>query len=165
VTNTHLLTDVRLDELDDRFRRSFRVGERETRAPARPGRLLDFAVVDGRANLVQAIVIRLLTPRGELAPLGHPEYGSRLHELVGRENTATTRNLMKLFILEALQFEPRLQPNTDVIVTAAELDPPAPGKGARNVALASRVDVQIAVRPVGETDTVVIGPFTLELGP
>ena len=165
MANAHLLADMRLDEIDDRFRRVFRVGQRETRAPARPGRLLDFAVVDGSQNLVQAIVIRLLTPRGELAPLGHPEYGSRLHELIGRENTETTRNLVKLFILEALQFEPRLQPKTDVTVTPAEVDPPAPGKGARNVAQASRVIVQIAVRPVGETETVVIGPFTLELGP
>jgi phage baseplate assembly protein W len=165
VANAHLLKDMRLQEIDEHFRRFFKVAERETRAPARPERLLDFDVVGDRSNLVQAIAMRLLTPRGELAALGHPEYGSRLHELIGRENTDTTRNLMKLFILEALQFEPRLQPKTDVIVRPAETNPPATGKGARNVRLASHVVVQIAVLPVGETDKVVIGPFTLELGP
>lgn len=164
MANAHLLEDVRLRLLDRRLRPVYVAAERETRAPARPERTTDFDVVAGRSNLAQAIIMRLLTPRGELGPLGHPEYGSRLHELVGRENTATTRNLLKLFILEALQREPRIQPTMDVVVMPGEVDPPAPGKGARNVLLASRVDVTIVVRPVGATDTVTIGPFTLELG-
>lgn len=159
----HLLTDIKLALLDRRLRPVYLAAERETRAPGRPGRLLDLDVVDGRDNLGQAIIIRLLTPRGELAPLGHPEYGSRLHELIGRENTETTRNLVKLFILEALQLEPRIQARIDVTVVAAEPNPPQVGKGARDVTRASRVNVEIVVRPVGETETVTIGPFTLEL--
>ncbi len=109
--------------------------------------------------------MRLLTPRGELDALGHPEYGSRLHELIGRTNTDTTRNLVKLFILEALQLEPRIEPKLTVIVTPADEKPPAVGKGARNVTLAPRVNVEISVTPVGETAVVTIGPFTLELEP
>jgi phage baseplate assembly protein W len=165
VANAHLLTDILLKDLDHRLRPVYAAAERTTRAPGRPGLLLDFDVASNRTNLEQAIITRLLTPRGELAPLGHPEYGSRLHELIGRENNDTTRNLMKLFILEALQLEPRIQSKADVTVTPAETRPPAPGKGARNVTLVSRVNVEIVVRPVGETDTVTIGPFTLELQP
>ena len=35
--------------------------------------LTDLGMVTGRRNLEQAIILRLLTPRGELAALGHPE--------------------------------------------------------------------------------------------
>lgn len=164
MANAHLLEDVRLTLLDRRLRPVYTAAERETRAPARPTRTLDLATIAGRDNLAQAIIMRLLTPRGELAPLGHPEYGSRLHELVGRENTETTRNLVKLFTLEALQHEPRIEPAIDVTVRPAEINPPAAGRGARNVLLASRVDVTIVVRPIAETGTLTIGPFTLELG-
>jgi phage baseplate assembly protein W len=160
----HLLTDIRLGTLDARLRPVYGAAERETRSPGRPGVALDLDVVAGRANLAQAIIVRLLTPRGELAPLGHPEYGSRLHELVGRENTETTRNLAKLHILEALQLEPRIEPKVAVTVTPAQSDEQAVGSGARDAVRASRINVELAVRPVGETDTVVIGPFILELG-
>ncbi len=94
--------------------------------------------------------MRLLTPRGELAALGHPEYGSRLHELIGRQNTETTRNLVKLHILESLAAEPRIEEVVELAVT------PAPGTR-------ERVNVLLQVRPVGETAVVAIGPFTLEL--
>ena len=64
---------------------------RATTLPAAAGAhtLLDYSTLDGRDNLAQAIVMRLLTPRGELAELGHPEYGSRLNELLGAPNTET----------------------------------------------------------------------------
>ena len=168
--DAHLLTDIALTLQNHIPNESylasiFSVAEREVRAPQRPLRLLDFQVTSGRRNLVQAVLMRVLTPRGELSPLGHPEYGSRLHELIGRVNTETTRNLMKLFILEALALEPRIQQKIDVTVTPADSDPPKVGKGARNVTLGFTVLVEIVVRPVGETETVTIGPFTLELGP
>src|SRR3954447_18132522 len=56
------------------------------------------AAVAGRANLAQALIVRLLTPRGSLAGLGHPAYGSRLGELVGRRNDVTARNLARLYV-------------------------------------------------------------------
>lgn len=148
----HLLTDIRLELLHRRLRPVYRAAEREVRAPGRPARRADLAVVAGRDNLGQAIVMRLLTPRGELAALGHPEYGSRIHELVGRQNTELTRNLVKLYVLDALQFEPRIESGIEVSVHA---DP----------VTRSRVNVEVRVTPVGATDTVTIGPFTLELGP
>jgi phage baseplate assembly protein W len=71
-------------------------------------RARDLGVVRGRANLAQSIVLRLQTERGELAPLAHPDYGSRHHQLIGELNTEANRNLVKLYVLECLQQEPRL---------------------------------------------------------
>jgi phage baseplate assembly protein W len=69
----------------------------------------DLALARGRANLAQAIILRLQTERGELAPLGYPTYGSRHHHLIGEPNTEAKRNLVKLCVLECLRQEPRLQ--------------------------------------------------------
>ena len=68
----------------------------------------DLAVAAGGDNLAQALLIRFNTPVGELAELGHPDYGSRLHDLIGRPNNETTRNLVRLFTLETLRQEPRV---------------------------------------------------------
>ena len=56
----------------------------------------------------QLLVNRLQTRRGALAPLGHPDYGSRHHELIGEPNVERTRNLVKLHVLECLRHEPRI---------------------------------------------------------
>ena len=69
----------------------------------------DLAPVAGVDNAVQAVVHRIKTARGELADLGHPEYGSRHHELIGRPNSENNRNLVKLYILQALAREPRIE--------------------------------------------------------
>lgn len=113
-------------------------------------RLTDLGKVSGRRNLEQAIIMRLLTPRGELAALGHPEYGSRLHELIGTPNTETTRNRLRLFILESLQQERRIAEVVEVTV--------ALGSTGRD-----RVDVRMRVLPIGESEILDLGPFTLEL--
>jgi phage baseplate assembly protein W len=66
------------------------------------------AAVGSRANLAQALIVRLLTPRGSLGALGHPAYGSRLGELVGRRNDVTARNVARLYVLEAIGQESRV---------------------------------------------------------
>jgi phage baseplate assembly protein W len=66
------------------------------------------AAVGGRANLAQSLIVRLLTPRGSLGPLGHPDYGSRLTELIGTRNDVTARNLARLYVIEAIAQEPRV---------------------------------------------------------
>lgn len=83
----------------------------------------DAGTVAGRDNLGQALIVRLLTPRGALAPLGHPEFGSRLAELIGGTNDETTRRLARLFTLEALAAEPRVARVVDLAVTSDALDP------------------------------------------
>jgi phage baseplate assembly protein W len=149
-TDRHLLTDIRLGLRDARLRPVYTVDIDRRRVPNQDGLLEDLGLVQGVDNLGQAVLLRLLTPRGELAELAHPDYGSRLHELVGRVNTETTRNLVKLFILESLQQEPRIAKVEEVTVT--------PSSGRRD-----RVDVSIRVKPIAATTSVTIGPFTLEL--
>ncbi len=147
----HLLRDLRLDLTQQQFRPVYRVGVKTGAGPGGRGRSEDLRTIDGRDNLKQAIILRLLTPRGEIAALGHPEYGSRLHELIGRVNNDTTRNLVKLHILESLQREPRIVSDETVARSV-----PSPGRR-------DAVDVTLSVTPVGASERVTIGPFTLEL--
>jgi phage baseplate assembly protein W len=77
----------------------------------------DLDTVAGADNLVQALLIRFNTPLGDLSALGHPDFGSRLHELIGRSNDETTRNLVRLFTLETLRNEPRVGEVQDLAVS------------------------------------------------
>ena len=83
----------------------------------------DIKVARGVDTLRQAIVNRIKTYKGELLPLGHPEYGSRHHELIGQPNVERTRNLIKLFILQALKQERRIEKVLSANVLA-EHEPP-----------------------------------------
>jgi phage baseplate assembly protein W len=84
----------------------------------------DLGTVGGRANLAQALTLRLLTRRGSLAALGHSDYGSRLVELIGQLDNATTRNLARLFVIEALRQEPRVR---EVLELTVATPPGQPG--------------------------------------
>jgi len=99
----------------------------------------DLDITTGRENLAQAIINRLLTRRGELAQLGHPEYGSRLHELVGELNNLRLRALAELYIRDCLAQESRIEK-----VRYVTFEPPARGID-RNVLKAT-----IGVKAVGE---------------
>ena len=74
-------------------------------------------------NLKQALLLRFLTPVGEMAVLGHPNYGSRLSELIGELNNQTNRNRAKMYVLQALAQEPRVDEVLRVEVTAARSNP------------------------------------------
>lgn len=69
----------------------------------------DLATVTGVPAAEQLLVNRLMTQRGELAGLGHPDYGSRHHDYIGQPNIQRTRELVKLAVLEALGEEPRVE--------------------------------------------------------
>ncbi len=84
---------------------------------------LDLRVSRGVDTLRQSIVNRIKTRKGELAPLGHPDYGSRHHELIGQPNVERTRNLIKLYILQALKRERRIEKVLQADVRA-EHNPP-----------------------------------------
>jgi phage baseplate assembly protein W len=114
----------------------------------------DLRVADSIDNVTQAIVNRLKTRRGELAPLGHPDYGSRHHELIGEPNVARTRNLIKLYILQALRNEPRIEKVLRATVSA-EHDPP------RDIV---RLELSVALIGVATPLDLVI-PFSLEDAP
>lgn len=149
-TDAHLLTDLALDLGDHRIRPVYQVSDHEKRLPAGRGGVRDIRILSGRDNLRQAIMMRLLTPMGELAGLGHPSYGSRLQDLVGRLNTDTTRNLARLYILESLQQEARVEKVSKISVTTVDKQP-------------NLIAVELEVMPTGSTDVIQIGPFTLLL--
>lgn len=77
----------------------------------------DIDLVSGRYNLGQALLHRLLTRVGELADLGHPDYGSRLHELIGSPNNEETRELVRLYIKECISQEIRVQDIISIRIT------------------------------------------------
>jgi phage baseplate assembly protein W len=100
----------------------------------------DLAVTSGIEDAAtQFLVNRLQTRKGELAPLGHPDYGSRHHELIGQPNVERTRNLVRLHVLECLRHEPRVAKVLRCDITAAERH--------RDV-----VRIELSVRLVDEAD-------------
>ncbi len=120
-------------------------------ARRRQGRDRDLAVAQGLDAADQMLINRLKTHKGELAPLGHPEYGSRHHELIGEPNVERTRRLIKLYILEALSHEPRIEQVLSCTVTPAH-DPP------RDLV---RVVIDVKLIEVDNPRNLVI-PFSLE---
>jgi phage baseplate assembly protein W len=77
--------------------------------PQQASEVVDLGVMTGRQNLAQALILRLLTPRGSLAALGHAAYGSRLGELIGQPKNTATRALCRAFVLEVVAQEPRVE--------------------------------------------------------
>jgi phage baseplate assembly protein W len=115
-------------------------------------RELDLGVISGKANLVQGLLLRLKTERGELSGLGHPEYGSRHHQLIGEPNTEANRNLIKLYVLECLRQEPRLEAIRKIEVK--------PGQGREN---RDKVEIAITVKMKALPDPLsFVVPFSFE---
>jgi phage baseplate assembly protein W len=68
----------------------------------------DLDTVDGIDNLIQALEMRLLVSRGELARLSHPRYGSRVHELIGEPLDRPNLELLRRYVRRALLADPRV---------------------------------------------------------
>lgn len=100
----------------------------------------DLRLSTGRQNLAQAILNRLYTRRGALTGLGHPGYGSRLHQLIGEPDTRRTRALAEYYVRECLASDPRVAEVVDV-----SFDPPARGSTNRDVLV-----IRVTVQPVGD---------------
>lgn len=122
-------------------------------APARVrGGERDLTLHDGVDNLTQSLANRLKTRQGELAALGHPDYGSRHHELLGEPNVERTRNLIKIHVLRALRDEARIERVLAVNVRA-EHEPPR-----------ETVRIELSLRIKGEPDPLnLVVPFSLEV--
>jgi phage baseplate assembly protein W len=120
----------------------------------RQGRDRDLTVVESVDAADQMLINRLKTQKGELASLGHPEYGSRHHALIGEPNVERTRRLIKLYVLEALSHEPRIEEILACTVTAAH-DP------AREI-----VRIEITLKLIDENaPRNLVVPFMLEPTP
>lgn len=113
---------------------------------------VDLDTLSGVDNLVQALLLRFLTPTGELAVLGHPDYGSRLHELIGELNTETNHNRAKLYVLQALAAEPRVKKVLSVKVT-------------QNLRDRTRMDIEVTLLAIDSDSPLnLVFPFFLEGG-
>jgi phage baseplate assembly protein W len=112
----------------------------------------DLVPVSGLMNLVQSLITRLMTQRGELEALGHSNYGSRHHELIGELNTETNRNLMKLYLIEAIRQEPRVEQIVRIDVQPVE------GRDNKH-----KVRAEIELKAKERPDTLIlVVPFSFE---
>jgi phage baseplate assembly protein W len=68
----------------------------------------DLSLAQGNDNIIQALTLRLLVHKGELARLGWPDYGSRLHELIGEPNITRTHVKLMAFARAAIEQDPRV---------------------------------------------------------
>ena len=102
--------------------------------------LQDFETVSGVENLVQALTLRLLIDRGELDGLGHPRYGSRIRDLIGEPLDRANLELLRRYVRQELQRDPRVEEVLQVRVTPHE--PTRDG-----------VDVEARVRAVSGLET------------
>ena len=78
----------------------------------------DLTLASGNDNAVQALSLRLRVRKGELAPLGWPDYGSRLNELIGEPDLPRTRLKAQVFAREAVEPDPRVKQVEAVDVVA-----------------------------------------------
>ncbi|QEG04171.1 baseplate protein W [Bacillus phage BC-T25] len=67
----------------------------------------DVRTIRGIENLKQSIYIRLITPLGSY--LGHPRYGSRVHEYIGKKNTEENAALLAIEIERAIRTDGRVR--------------------------------------------------------
>lgn len=144
-SDLHLLDD--LTKQNDRNR-----GEDLETVQRDETRQIDLATYIAEQNLIQALLLRLLTPMGEMEALGHPNYGCRLHELTGQLNNETTRNRAKMFILQAIAGEARIEKVLSVSVE-------------QNIRDKTRMDIDISFKAIrSNTPLNLVFPFFLERG-
>jgi phage baseplate assembly protein W len=111
----------------------------------------DLETIGEEYNLAQAIIMRLNTMQGELTDIGHSSYGSRLHELVGEPNNERTRELVRIYALESVNRDPRVEEVVNISVEQIEGD-------------LNRIDISISVRATGLTSILnIVFPFYLEV--
>lgn len=110
----------------------------------------DLKTITDDDNLAQAIIARLATDQGELSDLGHPYYGSRLHDVIGEVNNATTRQRIKAIVMDCLIQETRIKEVANINVLPDPDDSHA-------------VDIEITIVPIkGGAFLSVSYPFRLE---
>jgi phage baseplate assembly protein W len=143
----------------------------------------DIMTIAEEMNLAQAILHRLRTIRGELADLGHPDYGSNIYDLVGEPNNQMTRDRMKVMIKNSLLEERRIKeiirievksrkPQVDdstrglTLLSAGSAFEEQSGRGVFQsdpTSLLNSVDIEIMIIPIGSNVPLnIVFPFYLE---
>ena len=98
------------------------------------------------------MLLRFLTPVGELAQLGHPDYGSRLSELIGELNNETNRNRAKMYVLQSLAGEPRVKEILALTVV-------------QNQTIRGQIDISVSLKAIdSDTPLNLVFPFFLQGG-
>lgn len=115
-----------------------------TRKKGKAVQVTDLDTVSDRVLIAQALILRLLTPRGTLKSLGHSNYGSRLHELIGSRKTEALRNLCRLYVLETVAQEPRVEAKAVRVIFDRKSETP------------SSFAFHLEVRPVEEQETITL---------
>lgn len=90
------------------FGNDLRLLERNGVVDLVPERDGDLALAEGNQNIEQALVMRLIVRQGELAALGWPNYGSRLHEVIGEPNNQRTHTILMAHARTAIEQDPRV---------------------------------------------------------
>jgi phage baseplate assembly protein W len=90
------------------FGTDLRLERRREPYDLRPDYAGDLDLARGEENIAQALTLRLRVRRGELAPLGWPAYGSRLHELIGEPSMNRTHVKVMAYAREAIEEDPRV---------------------------------------------------------
>jgi phage baseplate assembly protein W len=110
----------------------------------------DLETISGDENLSQAIISRLSTNKGELFDTGHPNYGSRLYEIIGEIFNESTRQKIKAIVRECLLQESRIRKIVGINVEADSHIP-------------HQVNIEITILPVkSSTYLTLIYPIRLE---
>jgi hypothetical protein len=116
----------------------------------------DIDVTSEEMNLAQAILHRIRTVKGELADLGHAEYGSTVLDFVGQANDWTTRERLRLAIRDTIRQERRVKeivsinvkPRTELVATSSS------DNNAKNIGTAyKRESIGQATRGFSEGET------------
>ncbi len=104
------------------FGNDLRLGRVGLGADLLPDQAGDLDLAMGNDNIVQALTLRLLVRRGDLSRLGWPDYGSRLHELIGEPNIRRTHVRLMAFAREAIEADPRVVEVSQVRALPGERD-------------------------------------------
>jgi phage baseplate assembly protein W len=79
--------------------------------------------ISGKANLVQALRLRLLVDTGEIAGLGKPRFGTRIRDLIGEPLDRANLELIRRYVSQALLQDPRVAEITRLIVRQRDREP------------------------------------------
>ena len=102
------------------------------------------ATVSGTHNLIQALTLRLLVHRSEIAGLGRPRYGSRVRELIGQPLTRPNLDLLRRHVRAALLDDPRVREIVSLHVTPRQ-DTPGAVDVAANIRAITDDVLQVSV--------------------